>query len=82
MYSSGTSSGTYSQKLTQEKLEVEITVEGGNLELALLRVPFLGAKTKVVAPVRATATVKQGEATIRFATPVNVKKGDTLRVSC
>lgn len=82
LYSSGTSWGTYSQKLTQEKLDAEITVEGGNLELAVLRVPFLGAKTKVVAPVRATATVKQGEATIRFATPVSVKKGDTLHVSC
>jgi len=82
MYSSGTSWGAYSQKLTQEKLEVEITVEGGNLELALLRVPFLGTKTNVVAPVRATATVKQGEAAIRFATPLSVKKGDTLRVSC
>ena len=81
LYSSGTSWGSYSQKLTPASLDAQITLEGGVLELLTLRLPYLGSKAKLAAPVPAKVTVKDAEATIRFASALLLKTGDRLRVS-
>lgn len=81
LYSSGTSWGNYSQKLTPASLDAQITLEGGVLELLTLRLPYLGSKARLAAPVPAKVTVKDAEATIRFASALLLKTGDRLRVS-
>ena len=80
LYSAGVAWGEYRQRATGEKLEAEISVEGGRLELARLRLPFAGAKADVRTRGRARATVRDGEAVIEWADPVRLSAGDKLRV--
>lgn len=81
LYSAGAAWGGYRQTLAQGKVRAAITVEGGTLELAALRIPFLGSSAKVSTRGRASATVSKGEATIRWESPVKLSPGDTLTVS-
>jgi hypothetical protein len=81
LYSAGVAWGEYWQRATGEKLEAEISVEGGRLELARLRLPFAGAKADVRTRGRARATVRDGEAVIEWADPVRLSAGDKLRVT-
>ena len=81
LFSTGTSWGGYSQTVVQGKLEARITVEGGALELAALRMPYAGAKPKLSGPFKAAVTLDAGEALIRPATPLHLKPGDTVRLN-
>ena len=67
--------------MAKQKLDAEITVEGGGLELAVIRVPFSGARAKVTASQPATAEVTGGEAVVRFASPVTLAPGEKLTLS-
>ena len=80
LYSAGVAWGEYWQRAAKEKLEAELSVEGGRLELARLRLPFAGAKAEVQTRGRARATVREGEAVIEWAEPVRLGPGETLRV--
>jgi len=81
LFSTGTSWGGYSQSLTKEKLEATLEVEGGTLELASLRLPYLGVKPGLRAPFKGAVTLQQGELAIRPAAPLTLKPGDSLRVA-
>ena len=81
LYSAGTAWGSYTQQAAKQKLDVEIAVEGGTLDLATLRVPFSDASAKVTAGVPAKVEVANGEAVVRFAAPVQIKAGKKLVVS-
>ena len=81
LYTTGSAWGQYSQQLSKEKLEAELTVEGGTLELAALRAPFLGTRATVSTHGRAKATVRDGEARVQWETPVKLAAGDRLKVS-
>jgi len=81
LYSSGSAWGSYAQQAAKQKLDAEITVEGGGLELAAMRVPFAGARAKVTAGRPAKAEVADGEAMVRFDTPVKLASGEKLKLS-
>jgi non-lysosomal glucosylceramidase len=81
LFSTGTAWGKYAQKLENGKTQVELRVEGGTLELASFRAPFTGGRGKVAVPRRATMAVEAGEATVRFASPVTLRKGENLEIS-
>lgn len=81
LYSAGSAWGSYAQQTAKQKLDAEITVEGGGLELAVVRVPFAGARAKVTAGRPAKAEVAGGEATVRFASPVKLASGEKLKLS-
>jgi hypothetical protein len=81
LFSTGTSWGTYSQRNTEGRLEAEIAVRGGNLEVGALRVPFAGPRAKVASRVKASAEVENGEARVRFASPVRLAPGDRIAVT-
>jgi len=81
LFSSGTAWGSYAQQAAKDKLDAEISVEGGTLELAVLRVPFSGASAKVKSSSPAKTEVAGGEATVRFLTPVVLQTGQKLTVS-
>jgi hypothetical protein len=81
LFCCGTAWGGYSQTLAKEKLDAELAVEGGALELLTLRLPYLGAKPKLTAPFTATVQAQAGEVTLRAASPVRLKSGDRLRVA-
>ena len=80
LFSAGTAWGSYTQRRKELALDAEITVEGGSLELAQIRVPYPGAAPKVAAPLQATAQMENGEAIIRPASPLRLAKGDTLLI--
>ena len=81
LFSTGTSWGTYSQRKAGQNLESEVRVEGGTLEVAVLQLPFTGAKARVTSQYRATARVENGEATIAFASPVVVRAGEKITLA-
>ncbi len=81
LYSSGTGWGSYAQQAANNKLDAEITVEGGTLELAVVRLPFSGASAKATAGPSARVTVAGGEAAVRFSEPVKLSTGQKLRLS-
>jgi uncharacterized protein (DUF608 family) len=81
LYSTGTAWGSYAQHAAGEKLDGEITVEGGVLELATMRVPFSRASAEVTASVPAGVEVAGGEATMHFHTPVRLGAGRKLQFS-
>lgn len=81
LYSAGVAWGAYRQRQAEGRLEAEISVEGGVLELARLRLPFSGPKAQVSTQGRARARVRGGEAIIEWETPVRVEAGRRLRVS-
>jgi uncharacterized protein (DUF608 family) len=81
LYSAGTAWGSYAQQATKEKLDAEISVEGGALELAVVRLPFAGAKAKVTASAPASAEVSGNEAAVRFRSPVKLASGQKLKIS-
>jgi hypothetical protein len=81
LYSSGTAWGSYAQRADRGKLDAEIAVEGGTLELASVRVPFPGERAKVTASKPARVEIAAGEATVRFDSPVIVTAGEKLTVS-
>jgi hypothetical protein len=56
-------------------------VEGGALELAAVRVPFSGARAKVTAGRPAKVEVANGEAIVRFDSPVKLASGEKLKLS-
>jgi len=56
-------------------------VEGGGLDLSVIRVPFSGARAKITASRPATAEVAGGEAVIRFTSPVKLAPGQKLTLS-
>ncbi len=80
LYSTGIAWGNYSQKRAKQKLDAEITVEGGALELAQLRLPFPG-KPSGSSLAGATVEAAGGEAIIRPKKPLRLGKGDRLAVS-
>jgi len=80
LYLAGVAWGGYSQRVVQGKLEAEISVEGGRLELARLRLPFSGPKAEVATEGRAQAVVKAGEARIQWDKPIVLEAGQRLRV--
>jgi non-lysosomal glucosylceramidase len=81
MYSAGTAWGSYAHEAARQKLDAEITVEGGAMELATVRLPLSGVRAKVTAPVPATVEVAGGEATVRFRSPVKLAAGESLKIS-
>ena len=81
LYSAGTAWGSYAQQAAKQKLDVEITVEGGTLELATVRVPFSGASAKVTAGTPAKVEIAAGEAVVRFAAPQQINTGKRLKLS-
>lgn len=81
LYSAGVAWGEYRQQSTKEGLEAEISVEGGRLELARLRLPFSGPKAQVETRGPARATVRAGQAIIEWAEPVRIEAGQRLHVT-
>jgi uncharacterized protein (DUF608 family) len=81
MYSSGTAWGSYEQRASRQKLDAEIAVEGGTLELSQLRLPFDGTKAKVTASAPATVEVAGGQAIVRLQSPVKLTSGQKLNIS-
>ncbi|MBI3682579.1 MAG: hypothetical protein HY235_19550 [Acidobacteria bacterium] len=73
LYSAGTAWGNYSQRKTPKAVEVELTVEGGALDLAVLRFPFAGQKAKV--SLEAETQIANGELTIRLRRPQRIEGG-------
>jgi len=80
LFSAGTAWGSYTQRRKEMALEADITVEGGALELAQIRVPYPGTAPKVATPLQATAQMEDGEAIIRPASPLRLAKGDKLLI--
>jgi hypothetical protein len=80
LFSAGTAWGVYSQQRAGQSLQAEISVEGGSLELARIRVPWPGKAPKVTAPVEAAADYEDGEAVIRPKTLVKMVAGDKLAI--
>jgi non-lysosomal glucosylceramidase len=81
LFSTGTAWGGYSQRVTGGELRAEISVEGGKLELAVLRLPRHRASVKLSSPLRAAAKVEGDQTVIRFAAPVTLEKGEKLTLS-
>jgi non-lysosomal glucosylceramidase len=81
LYSAGTAWGSYAQEATKETLDAAITVEGGALELASVRVPFSVARAKVTTSKPAKVEVTDGEAIVRFGSPVKLAANQKLRLS-
>jgi hypothetical protein len=81
LYSTGTAWGSYAQQAAKQKLDVEIAVEGGTLELATVRVPFSSASAKVTASAPARVEVADGEAVVRFPTSVQINAAKKLKLS-
>jgi non-lysosomal glucosylceramidase len=81
MYSAGTAWGSFAQRAARQRIDAEITVEGGALEVAVLRLPFTGAKATVRSDHRASATVAAGEVTIHFGAPVKLAAGEKMQLS-
>jgi uncharacterized protein (DUF608 family) len=81
LYCAGTAWGAYSQKRTNGKVQAELSVEGGKLELAQLSVPFPGTRATLSSPLEAITQVEDGEAIIRPKSPVKLLKGDKLAIS-
>ena len=67
--------------MTKQKLDAEIAVEGGVLDLAVARVPFAGTNARVAGSRPASAEVSNGEATVRFESPVKLARGQKLTFS-
>ncbi|HWQ56832.1 MAG TPA: GH116 family glycosyl hydrolase [Bryobacteraceae bacterium] len=80
LYSTGTAWGGYAQRHTKARLEAELAVEGGRLELTTLRLPFDKTSARAAAPAGATVQVADGEAAVRFASPVDLRGGAKLKV--
>lgn len=81
LYSSGTAWGSYAQQAAKTKLDAEITVEGGTLDLAVVRVPFSAENAKIAASAPAKVELAGGEAVVRFTSPVKLAAGRKLRLS-
>jgi uncharacterized protein (DUF608 family) len=81
LYSAGTAWGSYAQQAAKDKLDAEIAVAGGALELATVRVPFAGTRAKVTASSPANVEVAGGEAIVRFGSPVKLGANQKLRLS-
>ena len=79
LYSTGTAWGSYTQKRTAARLEAQVEVAGGRLEFAQLRLPAPRA-AKVKAPVPAKVEARDGEAVVRFDSPVRLDKGQKFGV--
>jgi non-lysosomal glucosylceramidase len=78
LFSSGTAWGSYAQQAEKGKLDVKITVEGGTLELASIRVPFSSARAKVTSNTPARVDVAAPEAVVRFRTVVVLRPGENF----
>ena len=81
LYSAGTAWGSYAQQAAKDKLDAEISVEGGTLELATVRLPFSGAAAKVTASSPAKVEVTAGEAIVRFSPSATLRPGQKLKLS-
>jgi non-lysosomal glucosylceramidase len=81
LYSAGVAWGSYRQRLAQGKLEAELSVEGGRLELARMRLPFSGPSARVLTRGQAKATVRDGEALIEWPSPLRLHPGERLRLT-
>ncbi len=81
LFSTGTSWGSYSQQSATGRLTAHLEVEGGGLELAVLRLPFGKQAATLSASVRGNVTVSAGEATIRFAEAVKLPAGEKLQLT-
>lgn len=81
LYSAGTAWGSYAQQAANDKLDAEISVGGGTLELATIRVPFSRAQAKVTASSPAKVEVAGGEAVVRFGSPVKLAANQKLRLA-
>ncbi len=81
LYSAGVAWGAYRQRLAQGKLEAELSVEGGELELVRMRLPFTGPSARVLTRGRAKAAVRDGEALIEWSSPLRLRPGERLRLT-
>jgi non-lysosomal glucosylceramidase len=81
LYCSGTAWGSYAHQAAEGKLGVKITVEGGTLELASIRVPFSGARAKIASKAPARVEVAGHEAIVRFRTVFVLRPGENLTFS-
>jgi non-lysosomal glucosylceramidase len=81
LYSTGTAWGSYTQQSTKQRLDAEVAVEGGSLELATIRLPFAGTRAKVHASVPASVEIAAGEATVRLTTAAKLGPGENLKLS-
>jgi non-lysosomal glucosylceramidase len=81
LYTTGSAWGSYSQTLTKGKLDAEIRVQEGHLELAVVKLPAPAAQVKLASKHRATVKVASGEATIAFAEPVKLGPGQKLNLT-
>jgi len=75
LYCSGTAWGSYAQQTANNKLDAEIAVEGGALDLAVVRVPFSGATAKLTSSSPAKVEIRGGHAIVRFLTPLVLQPG-------
>ncbi|MBI4873772.1 MAG: hypothetical protein HY822_03955 [Acidobacteria bacterium] len=78
LFSTGTSWGSYTQRDTKGEFKVLIEVEGGELELATLRVPCSNPKARLVTPRKGQLQIAQGEASIGYAPPLKLAPGESL----
>jgi len=81
LFSTGTSWGGYSQIRAVGKLEARIAVEGGALDLALLRLQYTGARPRLSASFKGVVKLEGDEALVRPLTPLRLKPGDTVRLT-
>jgi len=63
------------QQAANNKLDAEIAVEGGALDLAVVRVPFSGATAKLTSSSPAKVEIRGGHAIVRFLTPLVLQPG-------
>ena len=80
LFSAGTAWGSYAQRRAKTRLEAGIAVEGGRLELAVVRLPFQKAGARAAAPAGAKVQVADGEAVVRLASPVVLERGGKLEI--
>ncbi|HKX00236.1 MAG TPA: GH116 family glycosyl hydrolase [Bryobacteraceae bacterium] len=81
LYSTGTAWGSYAQQAAKQNLDAEIAVEGGALELAIVRLPFSGTHAKVSSSHPAVAEAARGEAVVRLSPPVKLSGGQKLKLT-
>lgn len=81
LYSAGVAWGQYRQLTKEGRLEAEVSVEGGELELARLRLPFRGPKVTLKTRGPARAAVRDGEAVIEWDRPLRLRPGERLSVT-
>lgn len=81
LFSTGTAWGSYSQQTARERLRIEISIEGGRLELDILRLPLHRDSAKLLSPTEAAVEVDGEQTIVRFRSSVTLEEGETLTLS-